>query len=294
MHKYKPRVHVIVHDPRLDLSQIPSLPADGVYSFSFPETQFTTVTAYQNQQITKLKIDRNPFAKGFRDPGRNRGVLDGILESYPWRTSLSLDFKPFALEPPGGSSRPPSSCGALSPLKDLLSPSCSPASFPFTVPCSDAGALHHMSFPLCYKIPPSAALLGGRPYNLPVPDRLRGYSGMRPMVDFPLLSTLHGKKGPSCRGPCLQGPPSSSSGQLSLPGLQGAGGSIIHQSPLHHETLPAPALPSAYSLCGYTLPTGHHFSGVARHLKLGDGVSLASSESLLSQTPWHPAINHCL
>lgn len=23
-------------------------------------------------KITKLKIDRNPFAKGFRDPGRNR------------------------------------------------------------------------------------------------------------------------------------------------------------------------------------------------------------------------------
>ncbi|AWP12417.1 putative T-box transcription factor TBX22-like [Scophthalmus maximus] len=72
MHKYKPRVHIIRHDPRMDLSQIQSLPAEGVHSFSFPETEFTTVTAYQNQQITKLKIDRNPFAKGFRDPGRNR------------------------------------------------------------------------------------------------------------------------------------------------------------------------------------------------------------------------------
>lgn len=26
------------------------------------------VTAYQNQLITKLKIEKNPFAKGFRDP----------------------------------------------------------------------------------------------------------------------------------------------------------------------------------------------------------------------------------
>uniref|UniRef100_A0A8D3D143 T-box domain-containing protein n=1 Tax=Scophthalmus maximus TaxID=52904 RepID=A0A8D3D143_SCOMX len=85
MHKYKPRVHIIRHDPRMDL-------------FSFPETEFTTVTAYQNQQITKLKIDRNPFAKGFRDPGRNRGVLDGLLESYPWRSPLSLDFKPFTIQ----------------------------------------------------------------------------------------------------------------------------------------------------------------------------------------------------
>uniref|UniRef100_A0A8C5I565 T-box transcription factor 22 n=1 Tax=Gouania willdenowi TaxID=441366 RepID=A0A8C5I565_GOUWI len=98
MHKYKPRVHIIQHNPHMDLSQIQSLPASGVHSFSFPETEFTTVTAYQNQQITKLKIDRNPFAKGFRDPGRNRGVLDGLLESYPWRGPLSLDFKPFALQ----------------------------------------------------------------------------------------------------------------------------------------------------------------------------------------------------
>lgn len=51
MHKYKPRVHIIRHDPRMDLSQIQSLPAEGVHSFSFPETEFTTVTAYQNQQV---------------------------------------------------------------------------------------------------------------------------------------------------------------------------------------------------------------------------------------------------
>uniref|UniRef100_A0A3B3YFG0 T-box domain-containing protein n=1 Tax=Poecilia mexicana TaxID=48701 RepID=A0A3B3YFG0_9TELE len=50
MHKYKPRVHIIQHDPRMDLSQIQSLPAEGVNTFSFPETEFTTVTAYQNQQ----------------------------------------------------------------------------------------------------------------------------------------------------------------------------------------------------------------------------------------------------
>lgn len=51
MHKYKPRVHIIQHDPRVDLSQFRSLPTEGVHSFSFPETEFTTVTAYQNQQV---------------------------------------------------------------------------------------------------------------------------------------------------------------------------------------------------------------------------------------------------
>ncbi|XP_041885172.1 T-box transcription factor TBX22 isoform X3 [Corvus kubaryi] len=98
MHKYKPRVHVIAQDSRFDLAQIQSLPAEGVQTFSFQETEFTTVTAYQNQQITKLKIDRNPFAKGFRDPGRNRGVLDGLLETYPWRPPLALDFKAFGAD----------------------------------------------------------------------------------------------------------------------------------------------------------------------------------------------------
>ncbi len=59
MHKYKPRVHIIRYDPRLDLSQIQSLPAEGVHSFSFPETEFTTVTAYQNQQVTTFNCSNN-------------------------------------------------------------------------------------------------------------------------------------------------------------------------------------------------------------------------------------------
>ena len=37
-----------------------------------PEAQFIAVTAYQNEQITQLKIDNNPFAKGFRDNGMGR------------------------------------------------------------------------------------------------------------------------------------------------------------------------------------------------------------------------------
>uniref|UniRef100_A0A3B3C623 T-box transcription factor 22 n=1 Tax=Oryzias melastigma TaxID=30732 RepID=A0A3B3C623_ORYME len=60
MHKYKPRVHVIRHDPRMDLSQIRSLPAEGVHSFSFLETEFTTVTAYQNQQVNHTQKTSGP------------------------------------------------------------------------------------------------------------------------------------------------------------------------------------------------------------------------------------------
>ncbi|XP_004867565.1 T-box transcription factor TBX22 [Heterocephalus glaber] len=98
MHKYKPRVHVMEQNSRVDLSQIQCLPAEGVKTFSFKETEFTTVTAYQNQQITKLKIDRNPFAKGFRDPGRNKDVFDGHLETNTWRPSLMLELKTFGAD----------------------------------------------------------------------------------------------------------------------------------------------------------------------------------------------------
>uniref|UniRef100_H2YL31 T-box domain-containing protein n=1 Tax=Ciona savignyi TaxID=51511 RepID=H2YL31_CIOSA len=55
MHKYQPRIHLISIDDVI---------RDDVITFVFPECAFTTVTAYQNQQITRLKIDRNPFAKG--------------------------------------------------------------------------------------------------------------------------------------------------------------------------------------------------------------------------------------
>ncbi|KAG9487418.1 hypothetical protein GDO78_007326 [Eleutherodactylus coqui] len=65
MHRYKPRFHVIqsddVYNTRWGLLQV----------FSFPETEFTAVTAYQNEKITKLKIDHNPFAKGFREQERS-------------------------------------------------------------------------------------------------------------------------------------------------------------------------------------------------------------------------------
>ncbi|TPP56803.1 T-box transcription factor TBX20 [Fasciola gigantica] len=47
-----------------------SLQPDEIRTFEFPETVFIAVTAYQNQLITKLKIDCNPFAKGFRDSSR--------------------------------------------------------------------------------------------------------------------------------------------------------------------------------------------------------------------------------
>ncbi|XP_077595682.1 T-box transcription factor TBX6 [Stigmatopora nigra] len=64
LHRYQPRVHVIEARDMLSWG-------GGQHSFVFPETQFVTVTAYQNNRITELKINSNPFAKGFREEGMN-------------------------------------------------------------------------------------------------------------------------------------------------------------------------------------------------------------------------------
>lgn len=56
MHKYVPRIHVSLEND-----------SKNVKTYTFMETQFIAVTAYQNTDITQLKIDNNPFAKGFRE-----------------------------------------------------------------------------------------------------------------------------------------------------------------------------------------------------------------------------------
>lgn len=65
MHKYRPVVYVVrVHNIMPSMSQV-------VAFGSFEETEFMAVTAYQNDKITQLKIDYNPFAKGFREHGKH-------------------------------------------------------------------------------------------------------------------------------------------------------------------------------------------------------------------------------
>ncbi|VDD80615.1 unnamed protein product [Mesocestoides corti] len=66
MHKYIPRVHIVRADDLMKINFCEFV------TFSFEESEFIAVTAYQNEQITQLKIDHNPFAKGFRDNGSGR------------------------------------------------------------------------------------------------------------------------------------------------------------------------------------------------------------------------------
>jgi brachyury protein len=58
LHKYEPRIIIY---------KLNSNMREKIAETSFHETQFIAVTAYQNEEITNLKIRFNPFAKAFLD-----------------------------------------------------------------------------------------------------------------------------------------------------------------------------------------------------------------------------------
>ncbi|XP_020649385.3 MAX gene-associated protein isoform X1 [Pogona vitticeps] len=78
MHRYLPRLHLIPADKATDVIQ---LNGPDVHTFTFSQTEFFAVTAYQNIQITQLKIDYNPFAKGFREDGLSSRVQRDVKQN---------------------------------------------------------------------------------------------------------------------------------------------------------------------------------------------------------------------
>ncbi|XP_031695903.1 T-box transcription factor T isoform X3 [Anarrhichthys ocellatus] len=74
LHKYEPRIHIVrVGGPRRMIT-----------SHSLPETQFIAVTAYQNEEITALKIKHNPFAKAFldaKDRSDHKDIREDAIEN---------------------------------------------------------------------------------------------------------------------------------------------------------------------------------------------------------------------
>ncbi|XP_036295726.1 T-box transcription factor TBX22 isoform X1 [Pipistrellus kuhlii] len=293
MHKYKPRVHVMEQDSRVSLSWIQSLPTEGVKTFSFEETEFTTVTAYQNQQITKLKIDRNPFAKGFRDPGRNKGVLEGLLETYPWVPSLTLDFKTFGSDTQSGSSgsSPVTSSGGA--LNSLLSPPCSPPTF--HLPTSSLGMaypevyLHSINLPLCYKICPTD-FWRQQPLVLTAAENLASNSSSQSLS--PLMMEVANSKNSSStdvNGQCLS--ERNSSNQI-LYGFQ-ATGNILSPNLIARETVHCSFHPSfCFYRYNFTMPS--RLVNASNHLKMNDNTQVSFGEGKCNHAHWYPTINHCL
>ncbi|ODN03063.1 T-box transcription factor TBX20 [Orchesella cincta] len=101
MHRYQPRIHLVKWREGMMASGafVSDLESEYFRTFIFPETVFTAVTAYQNQLITKLKIDSNPFAKGFRDSSRltefERETMESMLVDQHMRPP---GLRPFDLE----------------------------------------------------------------------------------------------------------------------------------------------------------------------------------------------------
>ena len=83
LHKYEPRLHI----SRVDQDASGRREMKTVKSFAFPKTQFIAVTAYQNEEVTALKIKFNPFAKAFLDardrPQGPQKVLEQQQQQQP-------------------------------------------------------------------------------------------------------------------------------------------------------------------------------------------------------------------
>uniref|UniRef100_A0A8K9V1D7 T-box domain-containing protein n=1 Tax=Oncorhynchus mykiss TaxID=8022 RepID=A0A8K9V1D7_ONCMY len=61
MHRYLPHLHVVSAEmPTEDIQ----LNGHDVITFTFPQTEFFAVTAYQNLRMSQFKADFNPFASG--------------------------------------------------------------------------------------------------------------------------------------------------------------------------------------------------------------------------------------
>ncbi|XP_077977698.1 T-box transcription factor T homolog 1-like [Glandiceps talaboti] len=74
LHKYEPRVHII----KVGGSDKQRM----IKTHTFRETRFIAVTAYQNEEITALKIKHNPFAKAFLDAKERYDGKDIIAEAH--------------------------------------------------------------------------------------------------------------------------------------------------------------------------------------------------------------------
>ncbi|OCT91400.1 hypothetical protein XELAEV_18014454mg, partial [Xenopus laevis] len=312
MHKYQPRVHVIRKDFSSDLSSTKPIPTgEGVKMFSFPETVFTTVTAYQNQQITRLKIDRNPFAKGFRDSGRNRTGLEAIMETYafwrpPVRTLTFEDFTTMQKQQGGstGTSPTTSSTGTPSPSASshLLSPSCSPPSFHLTPNSFNVGCrenqlcnLNLSEYPACARSNMAAlqsyAGLSDNGYNRLQSGNSSGPQAPETYMQQRTSSLISGMPTPSSL-------PSNSkmdtySGQLgSYPtsqfqyvmqaGNPSSGSSSSHMfggGHMQQGSYNAFSLHNPYNLYGYNFPPSPRLAASPEKLTAPQGTLLCSSPS---------------
>lgn len=97
MHRYIPRLHIIpVPDGGMPTADKPVVMGHESMTFTFPQTEFMAVTTYQNFRITQLKINHNPFAKGFREDGNNPRLNRIAREA---QAIVKTEYLPTVIEP---------------------------------------------------------------------------------------------------------------------------------------------------------------------------------------------------
>ncbi|KAF6729784.1 T-box transcription factor TBX5 [Oryzias melastigma] len=167
MHKYQPRLHIVKADENNGFGSKNTAFCTHV----FPETAFIAVTSYQNHKITQLKIENNPFAKGFRGSDdnelhrmaklqgkdypvvprstvRQRSCSTGILssgESQALRGSPETAGSPYSCENSLNSTSPQELLGAPPTHYTLPHPHLQPGQQPQAYNCSKRKAEENCS-----------------------------------------------------------------------------------------------------------------------------------------------------
>uniref|UniRef100_A0A8R1E2Z4 T-box domain-containing protein n=1 Tax=Caenorhabditis japonica TaxID=281687 RepID=A0A8R1E2Z4_CAEJA len=120
MHKYVP-VLSIYESPSESPFSVPQTSDRLVSSTKIPYTEFIAVTAYQNQSIISLKIEHNPFAKGFREGSQTERKRRSPSAESTTEESQSQISSPQPKKQRSVSSSPP-----------IISPFAAPPMFPPT------------------------------------------------------------------------------------------------------------------------------------------------------------------
>ncbi|XP_030768218.1 T-box protein 2-like [Sitophilus oryzae] len=121
MHKYQPRIIIAKTSDPSTFAWVPNK------CIVFPETLFVAVTAYQNEKITQLKIDNNPFAKGFRVTGQSKckrkkeDCSDSDSDELPCKT-LKIDVESVSSSSPVCTSSTTDSPPSPTESEELKSP----------------------------------------------------------------------------------------------------------------------------------------------------------------------------
>ncbi|KAM4724421.1 MAX dimerization protein MGA a isoform 2-T2 [Anableps anableps] len=90
MHRYLPQLHLVQADRAVEDFR---LSGPNVLTFTFPQTEFITVTTYQNPQFTQLKVNYNPFVKKLKEDRINscdlkfKGNVGKELNSFEGKTN---------------------------------------------------------------------------------------------------------------------------------------------------------------------------------------------------------------